>query len=479
MEYMDMQHRINLSLISTAVLAALTSGTAFANDVDPNDIRNQSAAAVDLATEAKQAFYDGSTSRLHSFLYIRDREQKNMTTGEWSPNIENQTLQLAWDYKSGYFKDTIGLDIWANTNLQLGNTTGMSEILYFDHECQNNPAYDGKGCEKSYAALSVAALKAKFGNEDVGLALRGGYTQINIGTIRSSWGLNPHAYRGLEAKAHFGNLIVGYAIADQFKNDWRKEFLPMTTKWHQNQLKGADTTNTVIDHIQTLGAIYKFDQGQIDVGYGVGKDYRQNWQALGKYNFDLGSAKVGLSAFYHGSILEKSALTTNVVSNKEEAQSYLGLGANIKHGGFTWIAGVSSTDTGGQELSYNFRLTPWANSDNRNFQQTTSGLDDYNADGTKAVKLAVNYNFASWDLPELTAGIGGNYGTNVRSSLTKKEYDGSMYSFDWNIGYKFMDGALEGLNIRTFRSKFRGDDIVHKADRNDTKVLISYSVKLK
>jgi len=102
----------------------------------------------------------------------------------------------------------------------------------------------------------------------------------------------------------------------------------------------------------------------------------------------------------------------------------------------------------------------------RNFQQTTSGLDDYNADGTKAVKLAVNYNF-------------GNYGTNVRSSLTEKEYDGSMHSFDWNIGYKFMDGALEGLNIRTFRSKFRGNDIVHKADRNDTKVLISYSVKLK
>ncbi|POF54633.1 OprD family outer membrane porin, partial [Vibrio vulnificus] len=128
---------------------------------------------------------------------------------------------------------------------------------------------------------------------------------------------------------------------------------------------------------------------------------------------------------------------------------------------------------------YNFRLTPWANSDNRNFQQTTSGLEDYSVDGTKAVKLALNYNFASWNLPELTAGIGGNYGTNVRSSLTEKEYDGSMHSFDWNIGYKFMDGALEGLNIRTFRSKFRGDDIVHKADRNDTKVLISYSVKLK
>lgn len=470
-----MKHRTNLSLISASVLAALASGSVMANNADPNDVLNESAAAVDLATEAKQAFYDSSTSNLHSFLYIRDREQKN-ADGVWEPNIENQTLQLAWDYKSGYFKDTVGLDIWANTNIQLGNTTGMSEILYYDHSCENNPAYDGKGCEKSYAALSVAALKAKFGDDDIGLALRGGYTRINIGTIRSSWGLNPHAYRGLEAKAHFGDLVVGYAIADQFKNDWRKEFLPMTTKWHQNQKSGVDTTNTIIDHIQTVGAIYKFDNGQVDLGYGIGKDYRQNWQALGKYNFDLGAAKLDLSAFYHGSVAEETDLT-DVTDAK--AQSYLALGAKVKHGGFTWIAGVSSTDTDGQELNYNFRLTPWANSDNRNFQQTTSQLDDYNTDGTRAVKLALNYNFADWDLPELTAGIGGNYGTNVRSSKTEKEYNGTMRSFDWNVGYKFLDGSLEGLNIRAYRGKFRGDDIVHKADRNDLKLLISYSVKLK
>lgn len=273
-----MKHRTNLSLVSASIMAALASGSAFANDVDPTDVLNASAAAVDLATQAKQAFYDSSTSNIHSFLYIRDREEKN-ADGQWVPNIENQTLQLAWDYKSGYFKDTIGLDIWANTNLKVGDTTGMSEILYYDHECEGNPAYDGKACEKSYAALSIAALKAKFGNDDIGLAMRGGYTRINIGTIRSSWGLNPHAYRGLEAKAHFGDLVVGYAIADQFKNDWQKEFLPMTTKWHQNQKAGSDSTNTIIDHIQTVGAIYKFGDGQIDLGYGVGKDYRTNWQA--------------------------------------------------------------------------------------------------------------------------------------------------------------------------------------------------------
>lgn len=473
---MDMKHWTNLSLVSASIIAALVSGSVLANDTDPTDVLNESAAAVDLAAQAKQAFYDSSTSTIHSFLYIRDREEKN-ADGHWVPNIENQTLQLAWDYKSGYFKDTIGLDLWANTNLKLGDTTGISEILYYDHECEGNSSYDGKGCEKSYAALTIAALKAKFGDEDVGLAVRGGYTRINIGTIRSSWGLNPHAYRGIEAKAHFGNLVLGYAIADEFKNDWQKEFLPMTTKWHQNQKAGSDTTNTIIDHIQTVGAIYKFGDGQIDLGYGVGKDYRTNWQALGKYSFDLGGADLGLTAFYHGSIAEESDLNPNVKDPK--AQSYYGLGANLKHGGFTWIAGLSDTDTRGQELTYNFRLTPWANSDNRNFMQSTSQLEDYNVDGARAAKLAVNYNFADWGLPELTASVGGNYATNVRSSKDAEEYDGSMTSFDWHVGYKFLDGALEGLNIRTYRAQFRGDDIVHKNDRNDLKVLISYSVKLK
>lgn len=470
-----MKHRNKRSLLAASVLTALVAGQAVADDLDPNDVLNQSAAAVDLATEAKQAFYESSSVNLHSFLYLRDREQKD-DEGNWTPNIENQTLQLAMDYKSGYFRDVVGLDIWANTNLQIGSTTGMSEILYYDHSCEGNPSYDGKACEKSYAAVPIMALKAKFGDDDAGLAVRGGRTRINIGTIRSSWGLNPHAYQGIEAKAHVGNFIFGYAIADKFKNDWRKEFLPMTTKWHQNQKPGVDTTNTEIDYIHTVGAIYKFGGGQIDLGYGEGKDYRTNWQALGKYGFDLDGAKLDLTAFYHGSRAEESELT-NATDAKNE--SYLALGARLKHGGFTWIAGLSSTDTQGQAVGYNFRLTPWANSDNRHFQQTATQLEDYNIDGTRAVKLAMNYNFESWGLPELTAGVGGAIGENVRSSAIDEVYDGSMHSFDWNVGYKFLDGSLEGLNARVFRGTFRGEDIVHKKDRNDTKILISYSLKLK
>ncbi|WP_087018451.1 OprD family outer membrane porin [Thaumasiovibrio subtropicus] len=467
-----------LTLVSLSVAAALASTQVQASTLDQNDVLNQSAAAVDLADEAKQAFYEESSSKIHTFLYIRDREERDPTSNTYVPNIENQTLQLAWDYKSGYFKDTIGLDLWANTNLQLGDTTGMSEILYFDHKCKE---VDGKyeACEKSYSALTIAALKAKFGTDNAGLAVRGGYTRINIGTIRSSWGLNPHAYRGIELKGHVGDFILGYAIADRFKNDWRKEFLPMTTKWHQNQTANSSTINTEIDYIHTLGAIYKFDGGQIDLGYGEGKDYRKNWQALAKYGFNVGDARVDLSGFYHGGRSEESELT-GLQDTKNEY--YLGLGAKIKHGNFTWVTGVSTTDTQGQASAYNFRLTPWANSDNRNFMQTTSQLEDYNVDGTRAFKLTMNYNFAEFGLPGLSAGIGGSYGNNVfsgRDGNGDAKYDGKMHSFDWNVGYKFQEGSLEGLNVRVHRGQFRGDDIVHKKDRNDLKVLISYSVTLK
>ncbi|BCL71872.1 hypothetical protein TUMSATVNIG1_38390 [Vibrio nigripulchritudo] len=475
---MNTLNKTPLSLLSASILVAMAAFPVHADDNDPNDVLNQSAAALDLADEAKQAFYEESTSKLHSFLYIRDRQQKN-ASDEYVPNIENQTLQLAWDYRSGYFKDTIGFDIWANTNLQVGDTTGMSEILYYDHTCEGNPSYDGKACEKSYVAVPVASLKAKFGDDETGVALRGGYTRINIGTIRSSWGLNPHAYRGVEAKAHFGDFVVGYAIADKFKNDWRKNFHDMTTTWHQNQ-NPTGKQGKIIDYIHTVGGIYKFDGGQIDLGYGEGKDYRTNWQVLGKYGFDLGDAKVNLTGFYHGSIRAETELTG---LKDQEAQSYVGVGANIKSGNFTWIAGLSATDTKGQEGTYNFRLTPWANSDNRNFQQTTSQLEDYNVDGTRAVKLAMNYNFADFGVPGLTAGVGANYGTNVMSDFAKKEYDATMKSLDWNVGYKFLEGGLKGLNVRMFHGYYDHGDSISRGpknnDRTDVKLLISYSVNLK
>ncbi|MDX1301339.1 OprD family outer membrane porin [Photobacterium sp.] len=467
----------SLSLLTISVIAGLAAFNANANtELAQSDVRNASAAAEDLSYLAKKAFYEDSSAKLHSFLYIRDREQKN-AEGDYKPQIENQTLQLALDYRSGYFKDVIGFDLWASTNLKLGDTVGQSEILLYDYDCNDDGVTDDP-CEKTNTSLNVAAVKAKFGNEDMGLAVRGGYTRINIGTIRSSWGLNPHAYRGAEAKASFGKFIVGYAWADQFKNDWSSKFKDLTNKWHQGEEGMSAAEN--IDFIHTVGAIYKLDNGVIDLGYGEGKEYRKNWQALVKYNFDLGSdLKLNTAAFYHGGkYIEGDVSQVQDASN----ESYIGLGADLKHGGFSWRLAYSQTDAPDTK-AYNFRLTPWANSDNRKFLQAKAQLDDYAADGTNAVKFGVDYNFADWGIPELSAGVSANYGwnvvTDVKAKADARTYDGTMKSLDYNIRYKFMDGGLEGLNVKFYPAYFRSEDTNYKADRNDMKLLFSYTYTAK
>ncbi|GAL06160.1 N-acetylglucosamine-regulated outer membrane porin [Photobacterium aphoticum] len=185
--------------------------------------------------------------------------------------------------------------------------------------------------------------------------------------------------------------------------------------------------------------------------------------------------KLNTAFFYHG-----GKYIEGDVSKVHDAsvESYIGLGADLKTGGFNFRFGYSQTDAP-DTASYNFRLTPWANSDNRNFMQATSQIEDYNPDGTKAVKLGVDYNFASWGVPGLSVGLSGNYGWDVVTDTSKKgderTYDGTMYSIDYNIRYRFLEGDLKGLNVNFFPAYFRSDDTNYKYDRNDMKLMMSYS----
>lgn len=314
-----------LSILSLSIASALATFSVHA-ELDPNIAVNQSAAAVDLTELAKKAFYDDSKMNIHTFLYIRDREERK--PGEdFKPQIENQTVQLAFDYRSGYVNDIIGFDLWASTLLKVGDTVGQSEILLYDYDC-NDDGTGGDFCEKTNTSLNIAALKLKLGDEQLGFAARAGYTRINMGTIRSSWGLNPHTYRGAEGKISMGNLHLGYAWADQFKNDWTNEFKDMTNSWHQ----GDDSMSAAkkIDFIHTIGAIYELENGVIDLGYGKGKDYRDNWQALVKYNFDLDTdMKLNTTFFYHGGkYIEGDVSKVKDASN----ESYVALSTDLKTG---------------------------------------------------------------------------------------------------------------------------------------------------
>ncbi|HEH9419852.1 TPA: porin, partial [Aeromonas sobria] len=223
-----------------------------------------SAEAGAVNDDFQQAFINDSKLSLNSALYVRQRAVKDLKTGSYSADgsqggIENQTANISIDYKGGYYKDVIGLDFMAASNIKLGQSVGQSEILLYDYDCKGDGTLNP--CEKSYAAIPIAALKAKYGNDNFLFNITGGYTTINSGTIKNSWGLNPHSYRGIDTSLALSKVKLTYAWADQFRNDWTDSFHDMTNTWHQNEAANLSGVKpgAIINHIQSAGLVYDAD----------------------------------------------------------------------------------------------------------------------------------------------------------------------------------------------------------------------------
>ncbi len=432
-----------------------------------------------------RAIYTDASLDVNSNLYVRYRAVKSKNTGNYglgAGGIKNQTALLALNYKSGYYKDVIGFDFWGGANIKLGNTVGQSEILYYNYSCNGDGQFSP--CEESSASVSTAAVKLKYGNDIAKFKMSAGFTPINSGTIKSSWGLNPHSYRGFDSALSIDNFTLTYAWADRFKNDWSRDFKPMTTTWHQNNAAGLNDNGNiikkghVIDYIHTVGAVYDFGHAKIDAGYGEGKDYRRNWQLQLERSDNLSTdTSLQTKVFYQGARYIDGIAP--VQSPKTEY--YVSAGLNLKHKNTTWSLGYSQ-NYAPQTADYNFRLTPWANSDKRDYQATLSQLEDYNASGTHAVRLGVTHNFADYNLPEFTMGLAGTYGWHVVSDTSKinsqRDYDGKMRSLDLLMRYNVESGAAKGLSVTLLPALLRTTETNYKTSRNDVKFIVGYSVNI-
>lgn len=441
------------------------------------------AEASPVSDDLHKAFIEDSSLNLNSAVYLRHRAVKDAKTGSYSTDgtrggIENKTANVSLDYKSGFFNDIVGVDFMAASNIKLGSSVGQSEVLLFDYDCNG----DGKlsPCEKSYAAIPIAALKAKYGNEHVLFNFTGGYTTINSGTIKNSWGLNPHSYRGFDSSFTVDKLKLTYAWADQFRNDWTKSFHDMTNTWHQNEaahLSGIKA-GKIIDYIQSAGIVYNTGNTIYDLAYGEGEGYRKNWHLLvtDSHKFDNGAA-LATSAYYQGGkyITEKSNI------KDPSLEYYAGIGLTLTKDNATYFTGYSQNKAESTR-DYNFRLTPWANSDKRDFQQTLSFLEDYNVAGAKAIKVGFKYNMLDFGLPNLTLGTSANHAWHVVSDVLKvkdkRTYDGTMQSWDFLVTYKFNVGDMKNINMTVMPALFRTKDSNAKQDRNDIRVVFTHSLNL-
>ncbi|UGA40017.1 hypothetical protein JOS77_11940 [Chromobacterium haemolyticum] len=167
----------------------------------------------------------------------------------------------------------------------------------------------------------------------------------------------------------------------------------MTNSWEQGRSNGSAAKR--VDYVNSLGFRYAPKNGFVDVGVGEGKDYRRNAQIAGSYSWQLnGDDKLTATGYYFTGKYQTQLSGIQNPKNEYHASGSV----SYATGGWTLMGGLGYTkapDSG--EL--NFRMTPWGNSDNRNFIQTWGQLDDFVWDGTTVYKLGVNYIWPRWACP--------------------------------------------------------------------------------
>lgn len=407
--------------------------------------------------EAPELFSKSETTVSTTF-YSRNRHAT-----DHAGDIHVSALSLGLDWRSGYMTGPwggFGADLSAFTNLRLVPGIGHSEVLYHDYR-------DDK--DKGYATFAQAALKWRSSAAGDGWAVRAGYTPISVGTLGTSGGLHQHAYRGAEVKYRAGKWEIGYGLADQFRNEWDRIFRPMTNAWHQYRDQ-YDVNAKRISFVHSLGLRYE-DRADsyVDAGVGEGRRYRRNAQVAASRAWQLADVgRVSATGYALWGRYQSALGPTTAPRDEWHASTSVALA----NGPFTVSAGFGAThspDSG----EMNFRLTPWANSDNRNWIQTWGQLDDFVWDGTRVVKVTATWQVGShFGVPGVAVGVSGIRGWAMRNPGRSNT---SATEVDLSLTYDAKDGPLKGMSLGVFPARLRTNGFYGKSDRDDVKFIASYS----
>ena len=410
--------------------------------------------AADFWRDAQGAF---------RWTYYGRARDNHGADGSGAGEIHVNAAGYGLDFRSGYAWGVVGFD--TSLAMNIGRGDGNSEVLKFDSET---------GRDSSSFTFREAALKLNFGDDRRRFMLRGGFTPIRVGTIGTSAGINPHGYRGLEAKFRTGDFELGYGWADRFHNDWDDNFREITNMWHQNRDNHDDGKR--IDYIHSFGARYEFGPDKaafVDLGVGEGKDFRRNAQIAASYpvRFGDGSDLTLTGYFIWGKYREELA---SAISKNPVDEYHFSASARYRRGPWTFQLGYGQTDAD-DSREMQFRLTPWANSDNRNFIQTWGQLDDFVWNGEKVVKISATLDLSEMLFPGLRVGAAFLYGWNIRSYDERNTI--AAKEFDLSLEYVPSDGGLKGWSFGVYPAWLRFDDdkFYGKHSRNDVKVIVAYN----
>ena len=188
--------------------------------------------------EAKaEGFVDDSTLTGGVYYWQRERDRKDVTTGNYETNLNHSTWNANLDFSSGYAADMFGIDVAAFTAIEMAENHDSghpNEIAFSSKNKGYDEDYSG---DKSGISLYKAAAKFKYGP----VWARAGYIQPTGQTLLAPhWSFMPGTYQGAEAGANFdygdaGALSFSYMWTDKYKAPWHTE----VDGFYQNDKKPA------------------------------------------------------------------------------------------------------------------------------------------------------------------------------------------------------------------------------------------------
>lgn len=393
-------------------------------------------------------FVDDSTLTGGLFYWQRDRERKNVATGDYDTNLKHATGNANLDYSSGYAADLVGLDLAAFSAVEFyeaGDSSHPNEIAFSSKNKAYDEDYSG---DKGGMSLYKAALKFKLGPAWA----RAGYIQPSGQTLLAShWSFLPGTYQGVEAGANFdyadaGALSFSYMWADQYKSPWHTD----VDSFYRNDRK------TRIAYLHSLGAKYDFKNDLVlEAAFGQAQGYVDQYFAKASYHVDVAGRPLSTSYQFYGA--------RDTVNDG---------GVNDLYDGLAWLQAVTfgyrlgqvdlrlegtAVKANGNQGYFLQRMTPTYASSNGRLDVWWDNRSDFNANGEKAVYAGALYDLANWNLPGFAVGGSYVYAWDAKPS-TDPQYDQSQrvietaYSLDalYTVQAGFAKGTLFKLHYTRY-----------------------------
>lgn len=201
-------------LLVPACLALACPGVALASDeLAPGT-------AVPVEPEEKTGlktgipFFDDITVAGNLYYFQRKRTRKNLETGRYARNLDHATVNASADLDTGLIGGVAGFNFGVFGARDLySNASPYHEMAFFPSSDPFRPNWDatrsrsGVSVYKGYLRLEPGPFRAKIGY----------FQSTEPNTLGNIWSLMPGTWRGAEVGATFGDLTLGFAVADAYK----------------------------------------------------------------------------------------------------------------------------------------------------------------------------------------------------------------------------------------------------------------------